>query len=66
MIPHKLLLPLLAKEDEDSCRGLCKQVVDEWVERETEKIAQAKEEKDEPKELTGTPVLSSFATYPLA
>ena len=51
--PSQTTVSLLAKEDEDSCRELCKQVVDEWVKREMERTAQGEEVKDNPKELTG-------------
>ena len=47
------IVSLLAKEDEGLCRELCKQVVDEWMQRETERMTKAEEGKDKAKELAG-------------
>ena len=47
------IVSLLAKEDEGSYRELCKQVVDEWMQRETERMTKAEEGKEKAKELAG-------------
>ena len=48
-----IVICFYSKESEDSCRGLCQRVVDEWLRREEEKLTELREEEDKAKELAG-------------
>ena len=47
------------KEDEESCKRLCHQVTEEWMQREMERLSKAREEGEKTRELTGR-VLSVY------